>query len=409
MAFHTPGFRWLWANTVFDSIYRTVDIIAQGWLVLTLTDSPFWVGAAASIRGISILLVSPFAGVIADRLDRRKLLILLQLSMSSIAFFIAYLVITWRIEVWHIMVLSFLYGGALALIMTVRWTLTMDLVGKRALLNANSANFMAFSSMQVISPVVGGLIITIFGIWAVYLLMGSALMMATLVTLPIPTIPVRKKLEGSPWRNLREGVYHVLFNPILRPLFFMAVVVGFFAYSHNYMLPVMARDVLKVGATGLGIMASVGGVGSLITIFLIANLGDVRNKGRLMVLGSAGYGFFLVLFGVSPWFSVSLFLIVAVKASSILYDSMMMTLLQISAPDEMRGRVMSFYALTFGMAPLGALQGGAIAVFLGAPMAIVMGGVLVCLNALRITRLMPRFRQKEEEARLEDSLKYTNA
>ncbi len=405
IAFHTPGFRWLWVNTVFDSIYRTVDIVAQGWLVLTLTDSPFWVGAAAGIRGISILLLSPFAGVIADRLDRRRLLRLLQLSMSAIAFLIAYLVVTGRIEVWHIMVLSFLNGGALALIMTVRWTLTIDLVGKRALLNANSANFMAFSFMQIISPVVGGVIITIFGIWAVYLLMGSALMAATLVTLLIPIVPIREKLKGSPWRDLKEGVYQVFLNPVLRPLFFMAVVVGVFGYSYNYMLPVMARDVLKVGATGLGLMASVGGAGSLITIFVIANLGDVRNKGRLMVLGSAGYGVFLVLFSASPWFPVSLFLIAAVKAASMLYDSMMTTLLQTSAPDEMRGRVMSSYALTFGMSPLGGLQAGAIAGFLGAPVAIGIGGVLVCLNALRMTRLMPRFRQKEEEVRLEDSLK----
>ena len=400
LAFHSPGFRWLWANTVFDSIYRTVDIIAQGWLVLAITDSPFWVGAAASTRGVSMLLVSPFAGVLADRLDRRNLLRGLQAFQATIAGLIAYLIIVDGLELWHIMLLSFLSGSALTLSMTVRWTLTMDLVGRSTLLNANAANFMAFSSVQIVSSAFGGWIMSVFGVGSAYLLIGASLAVAVVITFMVPSVATQERLRGSPWRDFRDGAALVLENPALRSMFYLATVMGLFAYSYNYLLPIMARDVLQVGATGLGFLASAGGIGSLVAILVVVNLGNIKAEGRLLVFGAMGFGAFLILFAASPWFLLSLVLVAAAKGCAMVYDSMITTLLQTNAPDQMRGRVMSSYALTFGVTPIGGLQAGAIAGVLGAPLAIGIGAAAVCAYSLRMTRLLSRFQREEEDVGL---------
>ncbi len=401
LAFQNTGYRWLWTSGVFGAMSRSVDMMAQGWLVLIITDSPFWVGAVAGARGVATLCVSPIAGVIADRVNRRKLIMMLQFSTSLIAFLMAYLVITDLIQLWHIMVLSFLQGIAMTFSMPARMTLTMDLVGKRALMNATAANFMAFSVMQIISPTVGGIVISRAGIGGVYLFIGAGLLGAVAALWRIGHVPMGDRLEESPWRNLKEGVSHVFRSPTLRPLLLMGVVVEMYGFSHMIMLPVIARDVLHVGATGLGLLTSAGGVGALIATFFVAGLGDFKAKGWLLVGGSAGFGLFLILFAASTWFPLSQFLLAAARATAITYDSVMATLLQTNAPDRMRGRVMSFYALTFGMNPIGGIQAGAIAGFFSAPLAIGIGGAIVMLNALRVVRLVPRFQQKEEEMRAE--------
>ncbi len=386
----------MWTSTTFSAMARIVDMMAQGWLVLTLTDSPFWVGAAAGVRGVATICFSPIAGVIADRVDRRRLIMLLQLFTALIAFLMAYLVFMDLIQLWHIMVLTFLQGIAMTLTLPTRWALTMDLVGKRTLLNATATNFMAFSTMQIISPIIGGFVISVAGVGAAYLLIGAGLLGSFAALWKMGPVPKGERLQESLWRNLKEGVSHVFNSPTLRSLLLMGMMVETFGFSYQVMLPVIARDVLEVGVTGLGFLTTAGGVGSLVAALVVASLGDFRAKGWLLVIGSAGFGLFLILFAASPWFPLSMLLLAVARAMVVTYDTAMGTLLQTLAPDKMRGRVMSFYGLTFGMNPIGGIQAGAIASFLGAPLAIGIGGAIVTLNALRAVKLASRLQQRGE-------------
>ncbi len=363
---------------------RVVFIMAEGWLVLVITDSPFWVGAMSGVRGATVILMSPIAGVIADRLDRRKLLIVTQLIMTAIAITLAYLTFSGLIQLWHIASLTLLQGIAHTINMPSRLTLTMDITGKKALLNAIAASQMGNGIVQIVAPSVAGFIISEANLGSVYILVTAAAILAILAWLRMgyPENVIREQI--APWKNLKEGFFYVWKEPTLRSLIVMALVVEAFAWSHITMLPVMARDVLDVGASGFGLLSSSSGIGLMIGTLTMASLGDIKNKGRWVVLFSLGFGLFILLFSISTWFPLSMLLIAIALAMGISCDAMLSTLLQILSDNRMRGRVVSFYGLTFGMTPMGGFGEGIIANLINAPLAVGLGGGLVILNSIRL-------------------------
>ena len=252
---------------------RVVYIMAEGWLVLVITDSPFWVGAMSGVRGATVILMSPIAGVIADRLDRRKLLIVTQLIMTAIAITLAYLTFSGLIQLWHIASLTLLQGIAHTINMPSRLTLTMDITGKKALLNAIAASQMGNGIVQIVAPSVAGFIISEANLGSVYILVTAAAILAILAWLRMgyPEYVIREQI--APWKNLKEGFFYVWKEPTLRSLIVMALVVEAFAWSHITMLPVMARDVLDVGASGFGLLSSSSGIGLMIGTLTMASLG----------------------------------------------------------------------------------------------------------------------------------------
>ncbi|MBI4233528.1 MAG: MFS transporter [Chloroflexi bacterium] len=390
LAFRHTGYPWFWGNVLAVSSASTLEVMAQGWLVLEITDSPLWVGIAAGLRGLSTLLFSLPGGVLADRVDRRRLLAVGQGVNGLVALALAMLTLTGAIQLWHILVAAFLYGTVMAMLWPARNALVFDLVGRRALLNANAANFMAMSAMRIVSPLAGGLLIAATGVSSAYFLICTAYAIALGLLVRVPR-QLGGPQGGQPVLGVLQGAIESAFRPgVLRSLLFMSLLTEVFGFSYHFMLPVMARDVLRVGASGLGLLTSAGGAGGLAATLLVASLGDVRWKGVLLVAAAAGFGLFLVLFAASPWFPLSLVLLGMAAAMAATYDTALGTLLQSIVPDRMRGRTMGLYVFTFGFTPLGGFQAGAIAGFLGAPIAIAVGGALVVANALR---LLPLARQ----------------
>lgn len=383
-AFHIPAFKWLWAGNTMSFMSRVVYMMAEGWLVLIITNSPFWVGAMAGVRGATVILFSPIAGVIVDRFDRRKLLIETQLIMTAIAIALAYLTFSGLIELWHIASLTLLQGMAHTINMPARLTLTMDITGRKTLLNAIAASQMGNGIVQIIAPSVAGFIISEANLGSVYIMVSVAAILAILAWLRMGSPENIIKDSISPWKNLKEGFLYVWKEPILRSLIIMALVVEAFAWSHITMLPVMARDVLNVGASGFGLLSSAAGIGLMIGTLTIASLGDIKNKGRWLVLYSLGFGIFILLFSISTWFPLSMLLIAIALAMGISCDAMLSTLLQILSDNKMRGRVVSFYGLTFGMTRMGGFGEGIIANLINAPLAVGLGGGLVILNSIRL-------------------------
>ena len=203
---------------------------------------------------------------------------------------------------------------------------------------------------------------------------------------------------GSPWQDLKQGVRYVVTTPPVRALILIVLVTEGIGWAHESMLPVMARDVLDVDASGLGYLLATAAAGATIATVIVSNLGDVRDKGRLMLASLGGFGLFLMLFAASTWFPLSMILLALSYAAVMAYEATLSTLLQTSVPDQMRGRVLSFQAFTWGISMVSGFHMGAIANAVGAPVAIAIAGGLVMPNALRLLPTASRFQDQPDQA-----------
>ncbi|MFQ5861176.1 MAG: MFS transporter [Dehalococcoidia bacterium] len=386
-AFQHTGYPWFWVTILFGWSSWSVELLVQGWLVLELTDSPFWVGVAAALRGVGMLVTGIPGGTLADQLNRRTIIHITLVLNGAVALTLGLLVLSGRVELWHLLMGSLLTGMSTAVYMPTRNTLILDLVGKEALFNANAAGFLALHFTRLVSPAIGGLLIASVGPEACYFFIVATYGAASLSLLKV-RVPRRvAQAREAIWSSIRYGLGYALKSPTLRSLLLLSAAVEVFAFSHMYLLPVMARDVLQVGPSGLGFLMSAGGLGALLASLTMAGLGDVQKKGVLLLLAAGGMGLFLLLFSASPWFLLSMVLMAAVWAAAVSYDIAMNTLLLSLATEEVRGRVMGLYLFTIGMNPVGGFQAGAIATLLGAPMAIAIGGGIVVVNAVRLLPL----------------------
>ena len=369
--------------------------MVHGWLALTLTDSPFWVGATAGMQGLGLLSSSIFVGVLVDRLDRVKLLAAGQILETAMLLGLAVLILSGHAQLWQVLVIGFLDGLAISVRMPARMALTLDLVGRERLLTATAANFAAMTIMGIAAPLLAGVVVSTADIGWAYVIMGAVYCAAALVLLGLKVEAPRRGTVGetsSPWSDLKQGFRYVFTAPLVRALILMALVNEVFGWAHEPMLPVMARDELNVGAVGLGYLLAAASGGGLVATLVLSSLGDVKEKGRLLVGGHGGFGLFLVLFAASTWFPLSMALLALAYAVVVMYETAIITLLQTVVPDEMRGRVLSFQVFAWGFTGVSGFHTGAIASALGAPVAIAIGGGVLILNAARLAGRTSRFR-----------------
>ena len=391
-----PRFRLLWGSGAVGGFAATMFLMAHGWLVLKLTDSPFWVGAAAGMGGLGLMLFSTLGGVVADRTSRRNLVVGGGLAQAGLALGVAALIFLDRVEPWQVLAVALLVGVVDALRLPAFMALTADVVGRGMLLKANAAHFAALGAAGILSPLVAGTLVSLWGIEWVYVTMGGAYLVGSAVLLAMPDPSRVPKDEAvtreAPWRSMKEGVAYVFSTPAVRGLILMELVAEVFGWAHIWMLPVMARDVLEVGASGLGYLMSASFAGLLVTTLIISSVGESKNKGRAAVIGYAGFGLFLVLFAASRHFPLSLVLIALAYGLEAVYEATLHTLVQTIVPDQMRGRVISFQTTSWGLTGVSGFHTGAIASRLGAPVAIAIGGGVVVLNALRLWPSIGRLR-----------------
>ncbi len=382
LAFEAPGYRWLWFNALCTAMTVTLELLSQGWLVLLLTNSPFWVGLAAGVKGTSQALFSIPGGTIADRFDRRRVLLVSQSVSALGALVIALFVLNHTIRMWHLLFYLAVAGGANSISKPATSGLVYDVVGEQRLLNANAFQFMAGSAVRIIGALIGGIVIDRLGVGENYLLVAAAYAagVGTLLLLQQPASAVR--VGASLLREAAAGFRYALRTRQIRTLLWLSLVIEAFGFSYSSMMPIVARDVLKVGGIGLGYLGAMGGVGQLTATLLVASRGDVRDKGIVMVGAAIGFGLGVALFGLSPWFATSLLIVAVVGCLGSIYDSTMATVLQVTASPEMRGRVLGLYFATIGLNQLGALGIGILATVIGTPIALAVGGGIVVAGAL---------------------------
>ena len=354
-----------------------MEVVAQGWVVLMVTDSPFWVGGVAGIRGTGQVSFVALGGVLADRFNRRVILTVAQLLRAATFLLLGLLIITGRVELWHLLLVALAQGMLMATVLPSSDALAYDIVGSKRLLNALAFKHGAFSLATIPGAILAGTLIATAGVGPCYLVMTGVLFFS-----PLPLLFMKARysrpLSGEPiWQNLKDGMSYATKASPLRSLLLFSVIMETFGFSFFIMLPVIARDVLEVGPTGLGFLSAARSLGALVTTFTVASFGDFRAKFLVLALGAVGAGMFLLLFALSPWYATSLVLAAFIGAGLAAYDTTLGTMLQLFSRNEMRGRVLGLYSLTFGFMPVGGLVSGAVATVMSVSFALGMGGVVI--------------------------------
>lgn len=383
-------YRLLWTGNVVTQTGQWMQQVALGWLVLDLTGSATYLGMVGFARGIPMLFMSLPAGVLADRVDRRKLLLVAQLAAACMALVLAVLVVTGLVRPWHVLVTSFLSGTAMAFIFPVRQALAPSLVPRENLANAVALNSAGQNSTRVVGPSLAGVLISLIGTAGCFFLQAGSLVWAAVLSSLLPKRP-RSAAARASGSNLRDGLRYISANPTLAALIGLAAAPTVLAMPFQQMLPVFATDVLHTGAAGLGLLMAASGVGALLGSLAYAAVGRLGNEGMALIGSASGFGLALCLFAASSWVPLSFVLVAVASGISAFYMAMNNTLIQMSVSDEMRGRVMAVYLMTWGLMPFGTLPMGALADAFGAPWAVAIGGMastaLVLVIALRIPSL----------------------
>ena len=387
-------YRLYWMSLLASFSAQQMNLVVRGWLVYELTDSALALGLVSAAAGVPILLFSLYGGVIVDRVEKRKLLIVTQAITAMATLTIAVLISTGSIALWHLIIAAIANGLILSFDLPGRQAIIPQLVEQRQIMNAVALGSGATNLTRVIAPALGGVLVGVMGIDGVYYLIVAcyAASAAFLLTMPALLTPTRDS-KATVRSDLIEGLRYIRRSSVLPALLAMAVVPIAFGMPYMMLMPVFAIDVYNVGASGLGYLMAAAGIGALAGSFLVASLGDFKHKGALLLVASASFGVFLILFANSNYFYIALFFLLGVGMANSIYMATNNTLLQINTEDRMRGRVMSLYMMTIGLLPIAVLPASAIAESLGGPVAIGAGGAILLIFTLAMTLLRPTLRR----------------
>lgn len=386
-------FRNYWAGLFLSNVGSWMQTVAQGWLVLRLSDSALVLGAVAFAGSIPSLLLAPLAGVAADRRDRRRLLILTQSLQMACALVLAASTGWGFASVPLVAAVAVVNGIASAFTAPSHQSLFLDLVGREDLMNAIALNSMQFNLSRVVGPMLAGFTIAAAGETGCFLLNAvsfSAILVA-LAGLP-PLFAMGRRRPGA-WRDLRVGLRFAGRNPLIPSLLAISGAIAVFGTPAVTLAPLFARKLLAVGPEGLGGMLSAVGLGAVATALLLASLGDFPNKGRAVSVAAWAFTGSLAGFALSRSYLLSLAWLALLGGAMMSVSSLVNTLMQKEAPDRLRGRVISLYVLAWlGLVPLGNLQAGAVAERFGPAAALFAGafGISATLLLVQFLRPIPR-------------------
>jgi len=377
-AFTNQDFRRIWYFYVINALGMNMDMVAQGWLVLEITDdSAFWVGAVVGLRGVGQIGFGAVGGLLADRFDRRAVLAAVQAGRAIIFGALGLLVVTDQIQLWHVLPVAVISGMLMATMLPAGEALVYDAVGPKRLLNATAFKSGAWRLAGIVSSLAAGFVISAFGTGWCYLLVAALMVVSPLPLLWVKTRYSAPSARKSVWQTLSEGVSYASKSPPVRSLLIFSMALEMFGYSYYAMLPVIAKEVLHLEADGLGYLSAASNVGGVLSILLLAAMSDFKNRTLIVVVCGLFTGAFLILFAMSSWFVGSLVLVGLIGASLSAYDPTMSASLQTLTADAMRGRIMGLYGLTFGFTPVGGFVAGSMASAASAPFAVGAGGVMV--------------------------------
>jgi len=397
------NYRLFWTGAFLSNCGTWMQAVAQGWLVLQLTNSAFWLVLDAFMATAPGFFLTLLGGVFADLVDRRRLLIYTQIVAGVAALALATLVWTGLVNRWMVLGFSFVTGCCMALASPSYLAMTFDLVGREDLANAIALNSSQFQLSRVIGPVLAGVGFGLFGLAGCFyvngLSFGAVVISLSMVRFdrdahalaaPAHAVSDRRAL----WKDLVEGFRYVRNRPRVSSLLMISAVNSLFGAPYFSMIPIYARDIFHLGATGLAWLMGMAGAGAFCGAVLLTVLGDFRRKGWFVLGGSLFFGVGVTAFALSTHLHLSYVFLFCLGFAIVTSVAVTNTLLQKLVTDEMRGRVMSMFILSFiGTMPIGNIIAGSASHRFGAPRTLAVGGVIISLFAIAMIFFNRRLRE----------------
>jgi len=385
-----PVFRRLWLGALASSVGQWMQQVALGWLAIIMTDSPGFVGIVTFFAGLPFLVVAPFGGSLIDRLDRRHLMLACQILAFLLATVLAIDVMGGFVQTWHLPIAAFLNGALLALLIPTQQSLVPALVPRENMTNAIGLMSAGQNMTRVVGPSIAGIVIATIGVGPTFVAQAVAVAASFVLVLGI-VLPARApRTTGG--RGIFDGIRLIVSRPDLRALFLLASIPTLFVFPYIGFLNVFARDILQIGAEGLGLLMAVSGCGAVVGSLLVASSGRSEGNGRQLLWMTVAYGVPIVGVALSRtvWITLPLLFVAGVLGAAFMSGNNV--LVQHRVTDDVRGRVMGAYMLTWGFMPLGSLPMGMIADRIGTPAAVAGGAVISSVLATILGLTSPTVR-----------------
>lgn len=387
-------FRLLWFGHVFGSMSFWMDQVTRGWLIYELTDSTVQLGLIRGVQAIPILFLSPIAGSVADRYSRKKQILVTQIADGVMLGGLALLIFLGAVAPWHVYVSAFGMAVVQTFHQPARAAIMTETVPASHLTNAIGLNSMIFNVARSLGPALAGLLIVWSGTGGAYAVQGFFYLLATLWTLRLSGLEPSAGRHGGHGLSLRgsivEGWKFSWQNENVRTALAVAMLAALFIVPFTTLLPVFARDILQVGASGQGVLLTAMGVGALGSAVAIAGFGDRLPRGKIMLGGAAVYGLGAAAFAFSPWFQLSIFLMIVIGLANVCSHALVQTVIQTYSPPAFRGRTIALFHMSQVVMTVGSMFIGSLAALTGAQWAVLLMGSTGALTMLALHLLLPR-------------------
>jgi MFS family permease len=373
------NFRLFWSVQLISLIGIWMQITASGWLVYDLTNSKFYLGVINAFGGLPILFLSPFGGIIADHFNRKKLLVFTQIAFSSGAFLIGILISMKLISFWALVAVAVAGGIVNAIDSPSRMAFIVELIEKRSLGNAIALNSLGFNIARVIGPALAGYLVGAIGVEVCFYLNALAFIPAIFTTYFLKgDFSAKVTMENSVKEALFDGARYVRANKKVFYSLMLVATSSTFVMPFGVLMPVYARDILKAGAQGLGTLMAFAGFGAFLGAYVLAQFSQKIDFEKFIFYSTIVLAVSLFFFAFSTIFALSCLFLVFLGFGIVVQVASINTYIQGVVPNELRGRVMSFYTLCFmGFMPIGAFQAGVVSHFIGAPLSLALGAVIL--------------------------------
>jgi MFS family permease len=395
------NYRFYWFGQLVSVLAQNIEYVAQSWLVLELTNSPLLLGLTGLSQAIPTITLTLVGGVIADRADRRRIMIAAQSGVALLYFILTMLIFTKQIALWHVMAIAFISGAVRAFDRPSRMALLPHMVPKEDIPNAVAIGGTIWQLCKLAGPALAGVLIYLFGVGVTYSLCFAASFSAVVLWLFIRLQHQPSAVSsGGMLQQMKDGVNFIRHNELYFTFIGLTFFNSVFGMSYVTLMPVFARDILHAGSRGFGFLQSAAGGGALIGTLTAALFSHSGRQVLQTTIGATLFGIFLMLFAISPTYTLSIGLVFALGLTSQFYMTSVNQTLQLHLPEHLRGRVMGISGLAWEVTPIGGTFAGTIAEFAGAPVAVMIGGALVAGTALRIVLSKAKMQRLEPQLNL---------
>jgi len=390
-------FRWLWVGSFVSFMAMNMQMITRSWLILRVTDdSPLALTLVTLTFALPMTVVAPFAGALADRFSRKKLIVFSQIGSGAFTLILGTLDLIGIVTFWHIMVIGIFNGSLMSINMPSRQAIISDIVPDSKLMNAISLSNSSMNLTRVAGPALAGFLILLLDTAGVFFVISITYVFAAVTIGMVHYAPNRSARTGkNVGGDVADGIRYAFANPALRGLFIMSFIPVLFGFSYMALVPAWAREALAIESDGLGILLMLMGIGATIGTLLLSALGNIPRRGVVMLCASLAWGVALAVFAQVTSFAMAIPFLIFIGLTSSMYMSLNMTMVQLKADPEMRGRAMSITMMTFGMMPLSAVPFGTLAEKIGTADSLTISGILLALFTIGFAMSNKTFRKMD--------------